>query len=139
MEVRTVSGLFRRETARRLTAKLDETVERYEAKRPSWLNAFRGPDPEAVRQGIIILAQAIATGDIASYRGWVSTEVEALIEGGVPPIAILAASELLYATVLAFLTPDQRRLVEDLLDASRAERQAVIYDRVIAPLVRLGA
>jgi hypothetical protein len=130
------SHLFRQETARRLRAVSERVIDLYLDNRYPWLNAYSVPSRDQLRFTLETLAEAVAAGDFEGYGSFTEAYIEALIERGIPPVAVLAAADLFYSTVLRFLTPDQRELVEEILEHDRARRQSMLYERVIRPLER---
>ncbi|MGH2448753.1 MAG: hypothetical protein ACRDFS_09170 [Chloroflexota bacterium] len=124
------SQLFRRETARRLRAVVEDVCLRYRGHRYPWLSAYQEVDEIALRRAVLALAEALEFGDPAPYEAVVQAMVTRMLEEGVPPIAILAIADLFHGTVACELTADQRELLRPMVEAERAQRQDILYQRV---------
>jgi hypothetical protein len=122
------SQMFRRETARHLLAITDQVVQAYHARRSPWLNVHLRPSEPAIGRSLEMIAVCVAGADSALYNRHTAKQTVDYLELGMPPIAVLAAVDLLYEIILGFLTPDQRELIVPILDAQRSERQKVVQD-----------
>lgn len=133
------SQLFRRETARHLRSIADEVIALYIGQHPSWLGTYMVPTRDELLFALETLAEAIEKGDVAVYRRLADAYAEDLLGSGMPPVAVLAAAELLYGTILRCLTPDQRDLAQDYIAAEQGRLQELMYERVILPAEQRGA
>jgi transcriptional regulator of nitric oxide reductase len=133
------SLLFRRETSRRLRKSSGAIIDAYLQRRFPWLDAYTRPSRATLATSLEMLAEAVARDDVMWYREYLAELLQGLISQGLPPIAVLAAEDLLYEIVPTFLTPDQRELVSRVLDAERRQRQSIVYDTVIGSATKRGA
>lgn len=136
MTLTMYSQMFRRETSRHVLAIADQVVQAYQSRRSPWLNAHLRPSEPAIRESLEMIAASVAGGESAIYDRHAAKQTVEYLELGMPPIAVLAASDLLYAIILGFLTIDQRDLIAPILHAERLERQQVVqeYLRGLAPV-----
>lgn len=128
------SQMFRRETARRLLTVIDQVIDTYCDGRYPWLNAFTRPSPPAIKLALEVLAASVAGGDPDQYNTYAVQQTEEYLDAGMPPIAVIAAADLLYDIVLGFLTPDQRELVTLVMDAERRQRQQAVQAHLLRRL-----
>ncbi|HZU14587.1 MAG TPA: hypothetical protein VFB58_17250 [Chloroflexota bacterium] len=124
------SSLFRRETARHLRELTGPILDHYLAGRMSWLSAHMRPNPGDVQSTLDKLASAVELNDPAIYQEYARNYVDHLLEGGAPPVAILAASSLFEDAVLSCVTDDQRPLIAAVLSLVERERAQLLSDRV---------
>lgn len=132
------SQMFRRETARHLLAVAGQVTEAYNDRRALWLDAGLRPNEHAIKMAIEMIVAAIAGDESARHDHYRAQQTIEYLERGIPPIAVLAAADLLYETILSFLTPDQRELVGPILDADRVTRQQVVRDYLLRSLAPTG-
>lgn len=125
------SLLFRRETSRRLRAVQEQVITLYLESRFPWLDAYSRPSREGLRKALQMMAEAVDRDDVTWYREYADEELQKFIAADVPPIAMLAAGDLLHEVVLRFLTPDQQLLVREIFAAERRQRQSIAYERVM--------
>lgn len=133
------SQMFRRETARHLLAITDQVIEVYDSRRSPWLNAHLRPSEHAIRMALEMIVASVAGGDSTIYDHYAAQQTVEYLDLGMPPIAVLAAADLLYGIILGFLTPDQRELVIPVLDAERVSHQQVVHDYLLRRLALAGA
>ncbi|MDQ2741092.1 MAG: hypothetical protein M3Z66_02150 [Chloroflexota bacterium] len=133
------SHLFRRETARRLRATACDVTNSYQSHRAVWLNAYSRPDREAILAALEMLAQSVAVGKGVWYYHYAQHEIDEYLAGGMPPIALLAAADLLFETILRSLTPDQQELVDPILAEVRFHLQAIVQDWLLRHQEAVGA
>lgn len=124
------SLLFRRETSRRIRQVAQEVADTYQERRYPWLNAYAPHIPWGTRDAVEALADSVADDDPMPYRAAVIQYVDAMLDAGMPPIAVLAAADLFHGSLLALLTPDQRALLDPLLEMARDIRADLVYRRV---------
>lgn len=133
------SQMFRRETARRLLAITDQVIDAYRARRSPWLNAHLRLSGEAIKMALEMIVASVADEDSTLYHRYAVQQTLGYLELGMPPIAVLAAADLLYEIVLGFLSADQRELVVPILDAQRLNCQHVVRDYMQRHLALAGA
>lgn len=122
------SRMFRRETSRHLLAISDLVVSCYQVRRSPWLNAHLRPTEPAICLALGKIAASVVSGDGAVYDRHAAQQTVDYLELGMPPIAVLAAVDLLHEIILSFLTADQRDLIAPILEAERSHRQEVVRD-----------
>jgi hypothetical protein len=122
------SRLFRRETSRRLREAAGPIFHDYVQKRYPWLDGYGQVSHAGVEETVHVIAEGVARDDVTWYRGYAEHQVRSRMEQGMPPVALLAAGDVLHSTILWHLTPDQRELVLPLLEAERCQMQAIVYE-----------
>jgi hypothetical protein len=120
------SSLFLRETGRRLRSACGAMEAEYLHRRYRWMSAFHDPDEGAFEGLTNGLADAVERNDPEGYAGYAAEQVETMLDSGMAPIVLLAASELFEQAVLSCLTPDQQDVVFRFFAAARDRRQLVM-------------
>lgn len=133
------SHLFRRETARRLRVIAGDVVDVYYGHRAPWFNTYSRPDRPAILLAIEMLAQAVEQGRSMQYHQYSEWQIDTYLADGMPPIVLLAASDLLFQTIGWFLTQDQQELVDPILNEVRIRLQQTVQDCLRRRLEPVGA
>lgn len=133
------SQMFRRETARRLLGMTGQVLEIYHDRRYPWLMAYQFDWREATQTALTMIANAVGDDDIGRHEADTAWQTKEYLDLGMPPIAILAAEDLLHEIILSLLTTDQQGLVSPLLHAGRVQRQGVIQDHLSRQIGLRGA